>query len=193
MNDIRHLINKIDQLNEFQTGGGERHGPHAYGFAIKEYAELYFDEMSDESTDLGSVRDDAIDIANVGGQFLIKGMAAGIAALFELDTFVSDSVLTHLEGEGFNVRQEIINARVRHQGGKKYNKLLSILKASTDNTPDLDSDPEDIAYQQSRLRLMHKLLPYFKISDEVGMNALQHLIDQNPSSGELDDINDLLY
>jgi len=204
--DIRKILNKLD---EFQLGGNERHGPHAYGFAIKEYAEQYLDANSNDGTELDHMREDAIDIAHVGDTFLTQGMEHGVAALFALDTYVSDAVIDHLESLGFNVQEELINARKRNNNplfhsnsSPAYQALVQLKKeleslTVNDYDPDnYDSDHEmkaDMVYDQNKVKYLNFLLEYFSKSDIVGFQALDQLIQRYPNSGELDDINDHLY
>ena len=96
-------------LNEFAPGGEDGNSPYAYGMAILGYAEDYKQiHRKSSSTD-----DDVADIIEIGNTFLNKGMAAGIAALFSVDTFVSDSIVDDLAEQGFNVMADLIDKRPR--------------------------------------------------------------------------------
>lgn len=96
-------------LNEFAPGGEDGNSPYAYGMAILGYAEDY-KQIHGKSS---STNDDVADILEIGNTFLNKGMAAGIAALFSVDTFVSDSIVADLAEQGFNVMADLIDKRPR--------------------------------------------------------------------------------
>ena len=96
-------------LNEFAPGGEDGNSPYAYGMAILGYAEDY-KQIHGKSS---STNDDVADISEIGNTFLNKGMAAGIAALFSVDTFVSDSIVADLAEQGFNVMADLIDKRPR--------------------------------------------------------------------------------
>ena len=95
-------------LTEFAPGGDGGNGPFDYGTAIIRIGEDYIDHWEDYPEGSG---EDAADIIQVGKTFVSRGMQAGIAALFDLDTFVSDHVLDQLSDQGFNVKADIINKR----------------------------------------------------------------------------------
>lgn len=197
--DIRKILNKLD---EFQMGGEERHGPHAYGFAIKEYAEDYFDQNSSDGLGLEHISQDAADIVQVGDTFLMKGMEQGVAALFALDTYVSDAIITHLDSLGFNVQEELIDARRRNNplfrtnSSEAYQALVELKNdlESPDYDPDEYDDIESaVSYDQNKVKYINFLLGYFGKSDELGFQALDQLMQRYPDSGEVDDLNDYLY
>jgi len=96
-------------LNEFAPGGEDGNSPYAYGMAILGYAEDY-KQIHGKSS---STNDDVADILEIGNIFLNKGMAPGIAALFSVDTFVSDSIVADLAEQGFNVMADLIDKRPR--------------------------------------------------------------------------------
>ena len=108
---LAHSFNRLEKdvksakgnLNELAPGGENKNGPLQYGMAIieigKEYSTLRDDEAAVEDGEM---------IEEVGQTFLHKGMTAGIAALFDLDTQVSDDVLHYLDEEGFDTQKDII-------------------------------------------------------------------------------------
>jgi len=90
------------KLNEFAPGGEGNNGPLQYGTAIVEFSKQYSTLWDDEAS-----AEDGEMIKEVGETFLHKGMTAGIAALFDLDTQVSDDVLHYLDKQGFDTQKDI--------------------------------------------------------------------------------------
>jgi hypothetical protein len=90
------------KLNEFAPGGESNNGPLQYGTAIVEFSKQYSTLWDDEAS-----AEDGEMIKEVGETFLQKGMTAGIAALFDLDTLVSDDVLHYLDKQGFDTQKDI--------------------------------------------------------------------------------------
>lgn len=115
-------------LNELAPGNGsEGNGPFDYGSAIitigQDFVEYYADEAAGE---------DAADIIEVGKTFMSKGMTAGIAALFALDTQVYESVLYQLSDLGFNVQADIVSKRRVPRGA---DQIMQKMQAKFDAQP----------------------------------------------------------
>jgi len=119
-------------LNEFAPGGDGGNGPFDYGTAIIRIGEDYIEHYQDYPEGSG---EDAAAIIQVGKTFVSRGMQAGIAALFDLDTFVSDHVLDNLSDQGFNVKADIINKRrevkltSKEKGDQRWNEYQAMLAA----------------------------------------------------------------